>query len=253
MLQEKKKKTLLKILYLLVRSAVVIVIIEQFRLQNYSSALLAAFTFLVFIIPSFIERRMHVRIPDYIESMLLISIFASVILGEIGSFYILFPHWDNILHVLNGFMAGAIGYSLIDIANRKKGITEVISPAFTMLFIICFAIALGDLWEFCEFMGDSFFGKDMQKDVYIDQINSILLNPENVNVPVRISIDSVVVNGEKWPGYVDIGLIDTMKDMLLNISGAVVFAVYFIIRIKKKGKNEQQKYLLHKDEKMKKS
>lgn len=244
MLQEKRKKDRLKILNMLLRIAVVFVIIEQFRLQNYSSAVLAIITLIMFLIPSFIERKLLFEIPDIIESMLLVSIFASVILGEISFYYVLIPHFDSILHVLNGFSTAAIGYSFINYINHGRKLTMILSPSFTILYIICFAVTAGVMWEFFEFFGDSVFGKDMQKDVYINQINSILLNPEELNEPARISIDSVVINGVKWQAYVDIGLIDTMKDMLLNFGGAVVFVVYAYFRVKKGGTNNLEEFLL---------
>ena len=46
-------------------------------------------------------------------------------------------------------------------------------------------------------------------------------------------IESVIVNGEDWTeklgGYLDIGLIDTMGDMMIETFGAVVYAVVFAL------------------------
>ena len=51
-------------------------------------------------------------------------------------------------------------------------------------------------------------------------------------------IESVVVNGETWPGYLDIGLIDTMKDLLVNFIGAVTFSVIGALYIMGRGKGK---------------
>ncbi len=56
----------------------------------------------------------------------------------------------------------------------------------------------------------------MQKDTVIHTINSVMLNPNGVNVPEHIkNITEFTVNGVELGlgGYLDIGLIDTMKDL----------------------------------------
>lgn len=68
---------------------------------------------------------------------------------------------------------------------------------------------------------------DMQKDYVVHEVNSVSLNPDGLNVPVHVQIESVIVNGEDWTeqlgGYLDIGLIDTMKDLQVNCIGAIAF------------------------------
>ena len=100
-------------------------------------------------------------------------------------------------------------------------------------------MTIGVLWEFFEFFADYFLKLDMQKDTVIHSINSVLLNPDGVNVPYHIKdITSTVVNGVDLGinGYLDIGLIDTIKDLLVNFIGAVVFSVIGYFYTKKKGK-----------------
>ena len=71
-------------------------------------------------------------------------------------------------------------------------------------------MTIGVLWEFYEFFMDTNFAMDTQKDTIIYNINSVLLNPENINVPFHIkNITSTIVNGNELNigGYLDIGLI----------------------------------------------
>lgn len=94
-------------------------------------------------------------------------------------------------------------------------------------------MTIGVLWEFFECAMDLFFHMDMQKDTIVTSINSVLLNPEGLNQMIRIdNIQSTVVNGQDLgiQGYLDIGLLDTMKDLFVNFIGAVVFSVigYFM-------------------------
>ena len=87
---------------------------------------------------------------------------------------------------------------------------------------------------------DFFFGKDMQKDTVISAINSVLLTGENTSEITRIGgIGQTIVNGNDLGinGYLDIGLIDTMKDMLVNFVGAVVFNFAGFFYLKHRGKH----------------
>ena len=166
--------------------------------------------------------------------VILIFIFSAEILGEINAFYVKIPIWDSILHTTNGFLMAAIGFALIDLFNRSEKFSIKMSPYFVAFFAFCFSMTVGVLWEFFEFSMDQFFGLDMQKDWIVTAINSVKLNPTGANVPIHVDVQSVVINGEQWNlgGYLDIGLIDTMKDLIVNFIGAVVFSVIGILYLK---------------------
>ena len=135
----------------------------------------------------------------------------------------------------------AIGFALVDICNRSEKFSMKLSPLFLAVVAFCFSMTVGVLWEFFEFSMDWFFGFDMQKDFFITTINTVSLNPDGLNIVEHIPIESLIVNGEDWMakygGYLDIGLIDTMKDLLVNFVGAVVFSVigYFYTKNREKG------------------
>ena len=118
----------------------------------------------------------------------------------------------------------AIGIAMVDILNRSHKFKVRLSPpVFVAVVAFCFSMTIGVLWEFFEYGMDCFFHTDMQKDTWVSAISTVSLNPDGRNSAVYLPIDSVVVNGEKWPGYLDIGLHDTMKDLLVNFIGAVTF------------------------------
>ena len=97
------------------------------------------------------------------------------------------------------------------------------------------------MWEFFEFGMDTFFALDMQKDTIIQHFNSVALDPTKSNIPVVISnIHEVFVNGKDLGinGYLDIGLIDTMKDLIVNFIGAVVFSIIGFFYIKNRGNSK---------------
>lgn len=228
-------------LYLVLRAFVIVTLVLQILNRQYENVYLCVLTLVLFMIPSFIEVNFHIEIPDTLEVIILLFIFAAEILGEIQQFYINFPYWDTMLHTLNGFLAAAVGFSLVDLVNRSDRFKFDLSPVFVAIVAFCFSMTIGVLWEFFECAMDLFFGLDMQKDTIVHNISSMMLVTDGSNLPKKINdIQTVVVNGEELGlnGYLDIGLLDTMKDLFVNFIGAVVFSVigYFYIRNKGNGR-----------------
>ncbi len=222
--------------YVVLRALVIAVMILQFFNRKYYDVFLCALTLLLFLIPSFVERRLHIDVPNTLEVIILLFIFSAEILGEIQEYYLIFPFWDTMLHTINGFLMAAIGIAMVDILNRSKKFKVRLSPAFVAVVAFCFSMTIGVLWEFFEYGMDCFFHMDMQKDTYIFSVSSVLLNPEGRNAAVTVPVESVVVNGQPWAGYIDIGLHDTMKDLLVNFIGAAVFSVIGMVYIMGRGR-----------------
>ena len=83
----------------------------------------------------------------------------------------------------------------------------------------------------------------MQKDFVVNAIHSVTLDPENANRVQSITgiTDVILVaDGQQIPlgvgGYLDIGVLDTMKDLWVNFIGAVVFSVIGYFYVKHRGK-----------------
>lgn len=222
------------------RIVVIIMMVLQLSNRNYENAFLCVLTLALMIMPSVLQVTFKVEFPSTLEIIILLFIFAAEILGEIQSFYIHFPYWDTILHTLNGFLCAAIGFSLVELLNRDKRLQFSLSPIFLVLVAFSFSMTIGVLWEFFEYGMDSFFGLDMQKDTVINSITSTYLDPTRQNLRVNIpGIEEVVINGKNLGvgGYLDIGLIDTMKDMLVNFIGAAVFSVLGYFYVKRQNKS----------------
>lgn len=232
-----KKRTKVEIVLMAV---VVLSIIRQFFLGNYHNMFLGVLTLILFMIPKVIEKKLGVSIPAGLEAVILIFIFSAEILGEINAFYVKIPIWDTMLHTTNGFLMAAIGFAMIDIFNRSEKFSIKMSPYFVAFVAFCFSMTVGVLWEFFEFSMDWFFQTDMQKDWILPAISSVKLNPSGENVPVKMAIDSVVVNGQEWNlgGYLDVGIVDTMKDLMVNFVGAVVFSIVGVLYLKQRGKGK---------------
>ena len=215
--------------YIVLRALVVGTGILQFFNGNYENVFMCVLTLILLFLPTFVERRLDVIIPDTLEIIILLFIFSAEILGEINSYYEKIPMWDTMLHTINGFIAAAVGFSMVDILNRNERILVDMSPFFMALVGFCFSMTIGVMWEFFEFFMDVTFLTDMQKDTVVSSISSVMLNPLPVNNTVIIKdITETAVNGQILPvdGYLDIGLYDTMKDLFVNFIGAVVFSVF---------------------------
>ena len=232
--------------YVILRALVVLVLIAQFFNGNFENVFLCVLTLILFTIPSFIERTVHIDVPDTLEVIILLFIFAAEILGEIRAYYITFPYWDTMLHTLNGFLCAAIGFSLVDILNRSERLAFQLSPIYLALAAFCFSMTVGVLWEFFECAMDQLFLLDMQKDTVVHSVSSVMLDPTQGNTPTAIhnitDVIAVTADGSQYTlglgGYLDIGLLDTMKDLFVNFIGAVVFSFigYFYVKGRGKGR-----------------
>lgn len=231
-------------IYVTLRALVILVFVREFFTRDYFNCLLCLLSLVLFTIPSFIEKALKIDLPNLLEVIIYFFIFSAEILGEISNFYNIIPFWDTILHTINGFCCAAIGFSLVDILNRNsKNIS--LSPLYMSIVAFCFSMTIGVLWEFFEFSGDHLLHMDMQKDTLVDSISSVNLNPEGLNVPVILEdIESTEVfmrNGETYTiegGYLDIGIIDTMQDLFVNLVGAIVFSGFGYVYVKRRDKRE---------------
>ena len=233
------------VLYVVLRMLVILTMVAQFLHGNYNNVFMCILTLILFMIPVIVDHRLNIKLPSALETVILLFIFAAEILGEIQSFYTIIPYWDTMLHTINGFLMAAFGFAMIDVLNRSPKIHISMSPIFVAFVAFCFSMTVGVVWEFFEYFMDTFVGMDMQKDWIVNGIVSAKLNPDGLNEPVVIKdITATIVHGtingkaaEYYiDGYLDVGTIDTMKDLLVNCIGAIVFSVIGVFYLKQRDK-----------------
>ena len=217
--------------YIVLRVMVVLTMIRCLVTHNYESAATCILVLLLFLLPAFLEDIMDLTIPPFFEAIIFAFIFAAEILGEINHYYVRIPGWDTILHTLNGFLFAAVGFSLIYLLNRGSKDFNL-SPFYMTLVAFCFSMTIGVIWEFFECGMDLFFNMDMQKDFIVQKFSSVTLDPaqagEVIHVFDIIKTEITTAQGEIFVvdgGYLDIGILDSMKDLLVNLIGAVVFSI----------------------------
>lgn len=199
---------------------------------KYKGIFYCATAFLLFLLPFITEAVASVELPAPLEIAVLLFIFCSVILGEAAAFYVRVPLWDSLLHTFSGFLCAGIGFSLAELLNRRRRVSAL-SPLFLAVVAFSFAMTIGVLWEFFEFFADVVLHTDMQKDFIVDRLWSVALDPSKSNAAVGVEgIARTVLYGENGEilaeiegGFLDAGVIDTMKDLILNFLGALVFTL----------------------------
>ena len=254
--KETNKKSI--VIYLILRLLVILSMIFQIILGNISNVLMCILALILFTLPTIISEKFKIGIPSLLEGIIYLFIYSTAILGEINNFYGRIPFWDTILHTLNGFLCAGIGFSLVDLLNQNSKRIKL-SPLYIAIVAFCFSMTIGILWEFFEFSADYFTKTDMQKDRIVSEISSVMLNKDNENIPIKVkdierteiySKDGTATTIEN--GYLDIGLIDTMKDLFVNFIGAIVFSIIGFLHVQNREKYKfAEDFIPTKDEKTK--
>lgn len=231
------------IVYVILRTIIILIMIRQIFLAQWHNVFLCVLSLLLMFIPLFLRTTFKINLPSVLETTVFIFVFAAEILGEMANFYGHIPIWDTMLHTTTGFLAAAVGFGTIDLLNTHSKRLNM-TPLFVALVSFCFSMTVGVVWEFFEYSADTLLKTDTQKDEIITIISSVELHPEGKNQEVRINdIAYTIVFDENDNeltridnGYLDIGLHDTMKDMFVNMVGAIVFSIFGFLYIYKRDK-----------------
>ena len=194
-----------------------------FSMRNEGGKAIMALLSILYICVPFIAEKLF-RFKIQITLYIFIMIYAICpLLGYSYKLYYLVSWWDSLLHGFAGVIFAMFGAYLPKVFEKGKcGIAVCAMCGFFL------SVALAGLWEFVEFGMDTAFGTDMQKDTFVNIIHSYLIGPEAGVMGEFDGITSVLVNGEALPGYVDIGLFDTMKDMLVETAGAILYTIIYV-------------------------
>ena len=167
----------------------------------------SVFGIVAMLFPGFLIKKVRLSIPSFMLIAYAIFLYCAIYLGEFRSFYYNVPHWDTVLHTFSGAMLGSFGFSFITILNKTYTVPMNLSPLFVAVFTFCFAVSLGSFWEIYEFSADYIFHTNMQK--------------------------YMLENGTRLIGQD--ALMDTMKDLMVDIVGAFVISSigYVSLRYKK--------------------
>lgn len=216
------------IFYVILRILTIFALVRSIFLRSFESTLYCALALVLFEAPMWVSRKLKMEFSPVMEVIVLLFIYAAEILGEVNHYYVLVPGWDTALHTINGFLCAAIGFCLVDMLNRSEQVELKLSPAYLAMVAFCFSMTIGVLWEFFEYTADRLMQMDMQKDFLVQRFSTVFpgIATSSLSNIVRTQItlaDGRIVTVEG--GYLDIGINDTMKDLMVNALGALAFSI----------------------------
>lgn len=201
--------------------------------RQSGQAMMSLVSIVFVLVPDIMQRIFKFRIQTILYLFIVLYTICPM-LGYSYKLYYLLEWWDDLLHAFAGLIFAMFGAYLPRVLNKKAPC----SIALGAMFALTFSIAVSAVWEFIEFSMDSNFGTDMQKDTLLSSVRPSYLLGELLNNPIGElgyfhDIEKVILENANGPvsieGYIDVGLLDTMHDMLVNIAGALIYMAIYII------------------------
>lgn len=183
--------------------------------RYFSAAASSMVGFLLTLIPVFLSRKNIATIPPAIQTAYTVFVFCAMFGGDVLNFYNTVSWWDSFLHLSSGALFSAIGYMVFVSINRNADVRNQLHPLTAIMFAVCFALAAGVVWEIYEFTADCLFGLNMQRW------------QNTMSVEQWVSMQHV-------SNFAQPGLIDSMKDMILDTLGAV-FSIPILLPMIRRG------------------
>ena len=227
---KKNKISKTKLMYIIVRIVILMLfafnvlafIVDKDDSQKSRDAFNAAQSFMMFVctyVPGFIERTGKVSVPNVMSVVFICFCLSHFVVGEIGELYVKSKVFDSILHTLSGSMIAILGFSIIRLLNNSEKVDLKLNPLFVSIFVVCFSITVGVMWEVVEFLADAVTGSNMQR--YSDSVTRDPFLGRNA-------------------------LFDTMKDLILDSIGALVVAIISYLDLKNKKEHGTIKWFIEK-------
>lgn len=194
---------------------------------------LLAVVYMIFIPAVFVFEYLIGFRVGYILTVLIIFSACGGLLGSSYNIYMILPWFDSLLHAVSGILFFAAGFMLGEVFFGKDNVNKHFFGK--LAFAIFFSTTVGVAWEFFEYLISETMGFDMLEDAMVTDIQSYLLSQSH-NVAVELNdITQTVITydgGKEWVingGYMDLGLYDTLNDLLIAAAGTVSIAIVSII------------------------
>ena len=171
-------------------------------------------------IPVFIQEIYHFKIPYLLDFVLITFAFSGFILGDVFNFYGRIPYWDSVLHAFSGVVIAYVGFIVIEYLDKEFTIPLSVSPLFMSLIVVSVALAIGAIWEIGEYTVDDIFHTNNQQ--YMESTRSTLYDEDDIPLQGHDALN------------------DTMKDLMLDLAGAIGVACIEYRKLEKKQKVSQK-------------
>ena len=191
------------------------------------SLLFFSFTFLFYLVEYLFKIKL---VPMFV---IMIGFIASgALLGTCYNFYHLIPSLDTILHGVAGIVFACLGYTLMQLFIGKPTSKKTF---FACLFFgVTFSLTIALVWEVFEYTITCTLGFDMMEDSIVTDFNSYYLSGDHSrNFWVNDITSTYIFYGDNEfvniNGYLDLGLVDTLHDMIICLIGSLIFMVLTIL------------------------
>ncbi len=197
--------------------------------KEWSTVFTCAICAVMLFLPEICQKLLRFRMSTLVYVAILIYAITPIF-GHSFEFYTRVKGWDKFMHTTGGVVFAMVGAYLPKVITKKDDCNILVC----ILCGFCFSITISVLWEFYEYISDTFFGLDMQKDTYLDTFRSYFLgeDPRSM-IGDTGKITEVIINTENGPivlsQYIDIGLHDTMLDVAVEALGALIYCVAYAI------------------------
>jgi hypothetical protein len=170
-----KKRTASFWLFVGIRVFSIILIIVTMFTGHWLGMFNAGLTLFVTFIPNILQKKWNIVYPIELWVVVLLFVMAALIFGEVFDFYYKFGWWDDVLHVLSGFVIAMVAFIFIKQLNENADIRVTLSPFFAALFAVSFSMAISVVWEIFEYSMDTWFGTNMQKSGLVDTMHDLIV------------------------------------------------------------------------------
>jgi len=177
-------------LYILLSTSIILAGFAEIYQNNLASFGMSMLTLIFMSLPFLLEKRFRIEFPRAFISVLLLFFYASMFLGTANHFFVRFLWWDKMLHGFSGLIFANLGFLIAMYLERSKELNSEFKRILVALFSFCFAVASGAIWEIYEYSMDKTFG-------FL---------------------------------YQGVGIDDTMRDIIFDTLGALIFALFLFFK-----------------------
>lgn len=178
---------------------------EKIRVRLFFSLLQYIAMSIVLISPRFLKKFANSEVPVEVHISVTAFAFLGLVLGDGLNFYGKIGWWDSLLHFTSGIILSFIALWLLQmLILRRKYL--FMHRALLYIFVVAFSLAVGAVWELCEYTVDDIFHTNNQQ--YMATTRATI-----------VSSDDEPLEGHD-------ALADTMKDLALDLAGAILVVCY---------------------------
>ncbi|MBP3576452.1 MAG: hypothetical protein J6J55_08155, partial [Paludibacteraceae bacterium] len=167
----------------------------------------------ILTIPVLLRKRFMIHIPLLITVVCALFGFVTMIMGDGLNFYGRFSWWDSVLHLFSGSVLAFVGLWIISIMFENSSQVVLRNKTFIAFYVLLFGLSCGAVWEVCEYAYDAIAGTNTQQ--------------------FMATTTASIVSAEDVPLCGHEALSDTMGDMILNLVGSLLVAIFVFLRYDK--------------------